>query len=552
VAGWVTAVLLYSRAPDEPAGPAPVTGGSDEDRALVRAERAAATFGELTDSMRGRLLMDPVAAMKPQVDDTVATLRRLAAHTSVTTAALGRLDADFLRQERLRLTHSRESARPEIADELDRAISALTAQEQVHARLSSTRERLLVRLESTVIILEGLVARVVELSAMDVTSGADTSTALDQLTSDLELTRQSLHELDQSTRDDLPLIRPPAGNFGLCSALLQHRRQLRRSRVPARHDDGDLLTREFLPTPQHSGECRRARPFGQRVGVGEQEALRVADLVVGDQQEVGQQLAHHRLRQRVGGSGGQAVHPRFHRAQHHLTEPPRVVRGRSGGGLDADHLTPRCERPRHQAGGSGTGSTAHRDHDRVEVGLVAEDLQVEGPDPGDDLGLVGGTDQPPPEPVGLRAGHAGRLDHARPADHDRRPQRLDGGDLGRVRVLRHHDRARHPEQARREGDRLRVVPRRPGHHAALTVGHGGEEGDPTAHLESADRLGVLVLDPQFRPGDRVEDGVAPHGRRRDVPGEEGGGPEDVAHVRHGDQPEPTCIDRSNRDMPRNP
>ncbi|TKK86405.1 hypothetical protein FDA94_21520 [Herbidospora galbida] len=154
--------------------------------------------------MRGRLLVGPVASMRPQVDDTVATLRRLAAHTSVTTAALGRLDPDFLRQERLRLTHARESARPEIAAELDRAISALTAQEEVHARLSATRERLLVRLESTVIVLEGLVARVVELSAMDVTSGTDTPAALDHLTADLEITRQSLHDLDEETRGDQP------------------------------------------------------------------------------------------------------------------------------------------------------------------------------------------------------------------------------------------------------------------------------------------------------------------------------------------------------------
>ncbi|WP_061299438.1 hypothetical protein [Herbidospora cretacea] len=206
VVGWVAAALLSSREPveaAETAGPPPVTGGSPEDRALARAERAAATFAELTEGMRGRLLMDPVAAMRPQVDDTVVTLRRLAAHTSVTTAALGRLDAGFLRQERLRLTHARESARPEIAGELDRAISALTAQEEVHARLSSTRERLLVRLESTVIILEGLVARVIELSAMDTTTGTGTSTALDALTADLELTRQSLQELDEANRDDL-------------------------------------------------------------------------------------------------------------------------------------------------------------------------------------------------------------------------------------------------------------------------------------------------------------------------------------------------------------
>ncbi|WP_051759324.1 hypothetical protein [Herbidospora cretacea] len=203
VAGWLIAAFLSSSEPAERPGPPPVTGGSPEDHAVARAERAAAVFAELSESMRGRLLVGPVASMRPQVDDTVATLRRLAAHTSVTTAALGRLDPDFLRQERLRLAHARESARPETAAELDRAISALTAQEDVCARLSATRERLLVRLESTVIVLEGLVARVVELSALDTTSGTDTPTTLDRLTADLELIRQSLQELDQRTRDDL-------------------------------------------------------------------------------------------------------------------------------------------------------------------------------------------------------------------------------------------------------------------------------------------------------------------------------------------------------------
>ncbi|WP_062438370.1 hypothetical protein [Herbidospora daliensis] len=202
--GWLIAAFLASPEPGEPRSITPVTPASAEDRALARAENAATAFAELSESMRGRLLVGPVASMRSQVDDTVATLRRLAAHTSVTTAALGRFDPDFLRQERLRLTHSRESARPEIAAELDRAISALTAQEGVYTRLSQTRERLLVRLESTVIVLEGLVARLVELSALDATSGTATPLALDQLTADLELTRQALHDLDDETRDDLP------------------------------------------------------------------------------------------------------------------------------------------------------------------------------------------------------------------------------------------------------------------------------------------------------------------------------------------------------------
>jgi hypothetical protein len=63
----------------------------------------------------------------------------------------------------------------------------------------------LARLESATISLEGLVARVVEVSAMSATSaiGEAGTEVLDELTTELELTRQSLHEVEESTRRDL-------------------------------------------------------------------------------------------------------------------------------------------------------------------------------------------------------------------------------------------------------------------------------------------------------------------------------------------------------------
>ncbi|WP_169982950.1 hypothetical protein [Microbispora sp. H10836] len=188
----------------EPEAP-PVARGSVEEAWLRRAEQAAASFADLAASMRGQILLDRIAAMRPQVDDTVATLRRLAGHATVTGSALARFDPRFLEQERARLTQARRTARQEVAGELDRSIAALDAQREVYDRLSGARERVLARLQSGAISLEGLVARAVEISAMTATAdgAGGGARALDDLTSELELTRQSLHEVEEATRNDL-------------------------------------------------------------------------------------------------------------------------------------------------------------------------------------------------------------------------------------------------------------------------------------------------------------------------------------------------------------
>ena len=55
----------------------------------------------------------------------------------------------------------------------------------------------------------------------------------------------------------------------------------------------------------------------------------------------------------------------------------------------------------------------------------------------------------------------------RPGEHDARAESLGAAAFGGGDGGRHHDGRRHPEQLRRERDRLRVIPRRRRDHAAL-------------------------------------------------------------------------------------
>ena len=93
---------------------------------------------------------------------------------------------------------------------------------------------------------------------------------------------------------------------------------------------------------------------------------------------------------------------------------------------------------------------------------------------------------------------------------DLRAEAADRRDLHRVRALGHADTARTPKSRDGEGDRLAVVPGRGGDEPALALVRGElrDEVDPAAHLEVADRLVVLVLDPDLGADELVERRVA--------------------------------------------
>ena len=94
-------------------------------------------------------------------------------------------------------------------------------------------------------------------------------------------------------------------------------------------------------------------------------------------------------------------------------------------------------------------------------------------------------------------------------------ERAHRGELDRVRPLGDADARLEAEEARRVGDRLAVVARRGGDQAAapLLLAQLRDEVDAAANLEGADRLVVLVLDPDLGADELAQRGVAVERRR---------------------------------------
>jgi hypothetical protein len=179
-----------------------VASGSAEENWLRRAEGAADGFASLSESLDAGPLADRVADMEPVVQETLATLRRLAGRASATGKALSRVDLDTVTRERRRLEQSMGSAREEVRGDLEQALSAVQAQEDVHARLSGARDKLLAQLQSGALGLDSLVARVAELTAATTDFAVDTG-AVRELSDQLEGIRQGVLETEQATRKSL-------------------------------------------------------------------------------------------------------------------------------------------------------------------------------------------------------------------------------------------------------------------------------------------------------------------------------------------------------------
>ncbi|MDP9846341.1 hypothetical protein [Streptosporangium lutulentum] len=204
VAVWLTkaGIASFQSRGESRTAPA-VTPRSQEAGWLERARSASHRLGELSSSMKPGPLADRVALMRPQVNDSMATLERLAEQASLTGTALAGFDLDKLKHEHAQLTRARKKAKEELLQDLDRALASLSSQRAVADRLSGTRERVLARMESSTISIEELLARVVELSAMSATGALEPTGALDELADALEGVRQGLHETEQITRDAL-------------------------------------------------------------------------------------------------------------------------------------------------------------------------------------------------------------------------------------------------------------------------------------------------------------------------------------------------------------
>lgn len=210
----VVAASLAHREPKGayPAGLIRPPQGSPADVWLRRAERTVRILHEQTESPRELAVREQVGDIDDEAATVLDALRRLAAQVTSVENALHRINVPALRSEYQRLSTARtEPSVEQMHAEQDRSLAAIEEQLGVATRLSNARNVLLAKMESTVIGLEGLVARLAEVLALSATAGG-VDTAHDQiaeLTGDLDGLRTGLAETEAISRQALGTQQSP-------------------------------------------------------------------------------------------------------------------------------------------------------------------------------------------------------------------------------------------------------------------------------------------------------------------------------------------------------
>jgi hypothetical protein len=176
--------------------PAPTKGGAAEGW-LLRAEAAVRTLRQQTESPTDPVLRAQISDVDDQAAGAVVDLRRFAGQVTLIEQAAARVDGVRLQREAAALDAAIARTPPgPTRDEQVRGRTSLAEQLDVVRRLAESRETLLARMQSAVLGLEGLVARMSELLALHASTegGSLTATRVAELTSDLEGMRAGLAE----------------------------------------------------------------------------------------------------------------------------------------------------------------------------------------------------------------------------------------------------------------------------------------------------------------------------------------------------------------------
>lgn|GEM_PF-444489 len=180
--------------------------GSKADGWLRRAEAAVQTLHRQTETPADPTLRAQISDVDDQAAGALTDLRRFAGQVTLIEQAVVRIDAPRLEQERTALKRGLGGLPAgALREERERALHAVDDQLEVAHRLDEARETLLARMQSAVLGLEGLVARMAELLALHSTIGGGslTETRVAELTSDLEGMRAGLAEAEQVSRSTL-------------------------------------------------------------------------------------------------------------------------------------------------------------------------------------------------------------------------------------------------------------------------------------------------------------------------------------------------------------
>ncbi|MEV6932742.1 hypothetical protein AB0M46_50760, partial [Dactylosporangium sp. NPDC051485] len=189
-----------------PSLPAPPRG-SDAERWLRRAETAVRTLRRQTEGVGDPVLRGQIDEVDDNAAGALADLARFAGQVTLIERSASGIDNQRLRQEHNQLQRGLSGlAAGPLRDERQRALRAVADQLDVGKRLRDAREMLLARMQSAVLGMEGLVARMAELVALHATTvgGAPlTATKVAELTSDLEGLRAGLAEAERLSQTTL-------------------------------------------------------------------------------------------------------------------------------------------------------------------------------------------------------------------------------------------------------------------------------------------------------------------------------------------------------------
>ena len=176
--------------------------GSAAERWLRRAEAAVLLLKQQTQAAPDAVLGAQIADVDDQAAGVVADLRRLAGQVTVVEQALAGIDAGGLSQRATQLRYEAATSTGALHDEKQRAARAAEDQVRVFERLGEVRRTQFARMESAVLGLEGLAARLAEVLALRLTSDAGEITAsrIAELTGDLDGLRVGLAETAELSR----------------------------------------------------------------------------------------------------------------------------------------------------------------------------------------------------------------------------------------------------------------------------------------------------------------------------------------------------------------
>ncbi len=182
--------------------------GSPAARLLVRGDAAVVRIASLTEAPGDPWLREQVSDVGDESAQALTALREVGGRVTLVEQSLEGSDLRRLDAETARLTSSAAAATDErLRAETQRALTAVAQQREVAVRLSTLRDTLLARMETAVLGLEGLAARMGEVVALGATAIEHDRAAelVGSLTGELDSLRSGL---DDARRLADP---PPAG-----------------------------------------------------------------------------------------------------------------------------------------------------------------------------------------------------------------------------------------------------------------------------------------------------------------------------------------------------